>query len=481
VGVVCATGMECRAGGCVCLPGRSECGGQCVDLQSSTANCGACGRTCTTGQTCTAGTCVNNACPVGGQKPCGGTCTDTSVDPNNCGQCGDACGGGRVCVNSQCQCPQGQVSCAGTCVDTTNDPAHCGSCSQTCLGGACNAGQCTCPGSLILCNGQCVDVTQNANNCGTCGRVCASGTNCTASTCSCPSGQLLCGTSCIPVTNDNLNCGACGRTCGPTQQCNQGTCQSEFTCQLAFNDSAFTGCQYWPLANTNCGAVLSTTGPNTTAGSTTTTSTAINVPLTIAPGERVNISGFINSTYHPSTTVDFFGPNRRQLASGTPNSFSFTGTASGWSCSNPAEVGMMIIYPGTYSVDATVQRLERYNTGSIDISPSPALRVNASTGRVCDQVCGDVKRVCGDDRLHYLATIPAGKALAVGLRFAGQSTSLNVYKPTGQAICTPLVNQASGDYKVRLVNNTATAQQVVLAPVTSNGPMSFQMGVASEP
>jgi hypothetical protein len=100
---------------------------------------------------------------------------------------------------------------------------------------------------------------------------------------------------------------------------------------------------------------------------------------------------------------------------------------------------------------------------------------------VCDQVCGDVKRVCGDDRLHYLATIPAGKALAVGLRFAGQSTSLNVYKPTGQAICTPLVNQASGDYKVRLVNNTATAQQVVLAPVTSNGPMSFQMGVASEP
>ncbi len=142
---------------------------------------------------------------------------------------------------------------------------------------------------------------------------------------------------------------------------------------------------------------------------------------------------------------------------------------------------MNIIYQGTWSVDAVVQRLERYNTGSRDVTSAPALRLGSTTGRTCDQVCGDVRRVCGDDRLHYLATIPPGKALAVGLRFAGLSGSLNVFKPTGQAVCSPLVNQPSGDYRVRVVNNTATAQQVVLAPTSSNGPLSWQMGVAAEP
>ncbi len=481
VGVACPTGLECRGGACFCQPGRADCSGQCADLQTSTAHCGACGRACTTGQTCTAGACANNACAVAGQRSCGGTCTDTTIDPANCGQCGDACGGGRVCVGSQCQCPQGRVSCGGSCVDTTNDTLHCGSCSQTCINGTCSNSQCTCPGTLIRCNGVCVDVTQNANNCGSCGRVCAAGSNCSANNCTCPSGQMLCGGSCIPVSNDNLNCGACGRLCGPTQQCVSGTCQAEFTCQLAFNDSAFTGCQYWPLSNTNCGAVLSTVPSSTVAGATASTSVTVDVPLTVTRGDRVNVAGYINSSFHPSTTVSFFGPNKRLLQAGTPNSFAFTGTGSGWACSNPTEVSMTIIYPGTYSVDAVVERLERYNSGSIDISPSPALRINGSTGRTCDQVCGDVRRQCGDDRLHYLATIPAGKALAVGLRFGGLSSSLNVYKPTGQVVCSPLVNQGSGDYRVRVVNNTATAQQVVLAPVTSNGPMNWQMGVASEP
>lgn len=61
-GTSCPTGRACTSqdGGaprCNCTGGLTECNGACVDLQTSAANCGACGRTCPGGQACNAGVC----------------------------------------------------------------------------------------------------------------------------------------------------------------------------------------------------------------------------------------------------------------------------------------------------------------------------------------------------------------------------------------------------------------------------------------
>ena len=55
----CAMGLACAAGTCkvVCGGGGSYCTNVCVNLQSDSKNCGACGKACTAGYYCSAGTC----------------------------------------------------------------------------------------------------------------------------------------------------------------------------------------------------------------------------------------------------------------------------------------------------------------------------------------------------------------------------------------------------------------------------------------
>jgi hypothetical protein len=43
-------------------PGLTSCGGTCADLQSSPANCGACGHACAVGEACVEGACVSLSC-----------------------------------------------------------------------------------------------------------------------------------------------------------------------------------------------------------------------------------------------------------------------------------------------------------------------------------------------------------------------------------------------------------------------------------
>ncbi len=47
---------------CACPVGLTHCGTACVDLQTASANCGACGNVCGYSQACTNGACVNTAC-----------------------------------------------------------------------------------------------------------------------------------------------------------------------------------------------------------------------------------------------------------------------------------------------------------------------------------------------------------------------------------------------------------------------------------
>ena len=90
----------CTSGVCACAAGQTDCGDVigCVDEQTDTDNCGACGNHCATGAVCNAGVC---AC-LAGNVNCGAVCVDLSTDPNHCGTCDTACPSGHSCVSGQC-------------------------------------------------------------------------------------------------------------------------------------------------------------------------------------------------------------------------------------------------------------------------------------------------------------------------------------------------------------------------------------------
>ena len=87
-------------GSCRCPSGQTLCNGQCVSLQTSTSNCGACGNACTGGRLCNSGMC---ACPRLTPDVCNGQCTNLQISNQNCGMCGRQCGNRQQCLFGQCR------------------------------------------------------------------------------------------------------------------------------------------------------------------------------------------------------------------------------------------------------------------------------------------------------------------------------------------------------------------------------------------
>lgn len=114
-------------------PANAElCDGVCVDLSSSSAQCGSCGHACGQGEACVGGKC-QVSCP-GGQVACDSLCFATANDPKHCGDCGTVCKAGEVCGDAHCSssCPDGQTNCDGSCADVQTDSKHCGGCGTVC-------------------------------------------------------------------------------------------------------------------------------------------------------------------------------------------------------------------------------------------------------------------------------------------------------------------------------------------------------------
>lgn len=155
------TKFRCGSSACElrCEPGFQDCnddfcGDGCeVDIRTDPQNCGACGHACQIGQFCTAGTCM---CPPGTTR-CGNECVDTTSDVRHCGRCNGRCpgaavNGGPSCINSTCgyACYPGFANCDGRLdngceVDLMTDQLNCGACKTKCNvrdGQPCVKGQC---------------------------------------------------------------------------------------------------------------------------------------------------------------------------------------------------------------------------------------------------------------------------------------------------------------------------------------------------
>jgi len=210
----CAMGMCTVA---ACDAGFADCNGRAgdgceVSTRTDTTNCGGCGRACMLANAVPA--CVTAACAVATCATGFGDCDDSAANGcevdlrttvASCGVCGRACS----FPNAAASCAMG--SCAmGTCnagfadcnisaldgceVDTRVNPSNCGMCGRTCAfanaAATCAAGSCArgaCNPGFADCNanpadGCEVDTRDTVEHCGACGRVCSTG-RCVAGVC----------------------------------------------------------------------------------------------------------------------------------------------------------------------------------------------------------------------------------------------------------------------------------------------------------
>lgn len=117
-GAPCSAGQVCSTGVCAlsCQSTLVNCGGTCVDGQTSRTNCGAkvdcaganAGSACKAGEVCSAGACAASC--GSSLLNCGGTCVDPQTSKTNCGASatctggtvGTACTATQLCIAGKC-------------------------------------------------------------------------------------------------------------------------------------------------------------------------------------------------------------------------------------------------------------------------------------------------------------------------------------------------------------------------------------------
>lgn len=315
----CPAGFLCSASESLCKPGCNAahacaagnecCDDKCVDLTTSSANCGGCGKACVAPphsvMKCEASTCKVASCDTGWADCAAGDdgCeTDIFTKTDSCGGCGTVCmfaNGVGTCELGKCKvttCNVGFGDCdkngANGCEQSLNTNDHCTACDTKCAPanatGTCGSGACLLTGcnagfgdcDMTPGNGCETNLNTNAANCTTCGNICPStlgtpacvGGACRFSTCTAGLGDCDGTGACsTPITNSVSNCGACGRTCSVangTPACSGSTC-SVSGCNSGFADcnaSYIDGCERSTRTVTDCGGCgVPCTRPNATA------------------------------------------------------------------------------------------------------------------------------------------------------------------------------------------------------------------------
>ena len=183
-------------------------------------------------------------CPEG-RTDCGGDCIDLSTSHENCGECGNACGDAEVCSEGRCDdaCATGLVECSGGCVDIRTDAGHCGACNSACPAGlnadplcdagdcalACRSGwsdidglpgceeECTFVSALEVCNG----ADENCNGLVDEGFDCEMGDEVDCETLCGSTGRGICGVDCL--TPEGSSCNPPAETCNDIDDDCDGT------------------------------------------------------------------------------------------------------------------------------------------------------------------------------------------------------------------------------------------------------------------
>ena len=277
------TVTTCAAGHCAyaCATGFADCDGLSsngceVDLRTSTAHCGGCGRTCAPPNA--TGTCALGACGVATCAANFGDCdgnaangceTDLRSSTTNCASCGTVC---PAPANSVPACVSG--ACLSTCTTGFDDcdgiPANgcetnlrstltsCGRCGLACTPanatGVCAASACgvaSCNANFGDCDGAAAngcetDLRTTPGNCGACGTACSSGV-CAGSACQPPRCDDHVRNGSETDVDCGGSCGACGLCAGCVMDsdCLAGTCSSTGRCtfRTTVDIGWYTSCQ----------------------------------------------------------------------------------------------------------------------------------------------------------------------------------------------------------------------------------------------
>ena len=66
------------------------------------------------------------------QIGCANVCIDPNTDSKNCGACGKVCPGNQVCNKGGCGCEPKYTLCGNSCTNLAADSKNCGSCGFSC-------------------------------------------------------------------------------------------------------------------------------------------------------------------------------------------------------------------------------------------------------------------------------------------------------------------------------------------------------------
>lgn len=235
LGATCSSNLTCGSGHCTsgvccntaCIASGNPCQAASCNSQGAAGTCTTsnlpAGTACGSGQTCDGNGVCQTTCAAG-TTLCGGKCVNEQTDTTNCGACGIACPAGNACINSVCtlSCPAGTTNCAGVCVNTSTSTSNCGVCGTVCATfndvAACTNGACgvaSCNSGFADCdnnpNDGCeVNTTFDLNNCGGCGVRCTSGSTCSKGACQPPPACTSnCGLGVACTTDANCASNAC--------------------------------------------------------------------------------------------------------------------------------------------------------------------------------------------------------------------------------------------------------------------------------
>jgi hypothetical protein len=229
----CASGYVSN-GAC---PGTADAAGCPVSLASA-SHCGSCSTQCmASAPNCTptedGGSAACTLTCSGSLSNCGGSCVDLQTSPSNCGTCMNVCSS-FGCIGGMCAvCSPGSTECSGDGIAT------CGADGQWQAAVACGGGQMCCtPGGTPTC----IDVESDPNNCGRCNFVCTGQQSCSngivtpAPSCvsgGCSAVAYGCGAYSCNGNSCNTACTVGDDNCAPNYECynpgmsNENQCASE--------------------------------------------------------------------------------------------------------------------------------------------------------------------------------------------------------------------------------------------------------------